>query len=146
MSIEHVGTLRNGQEALRVLCELAPQTEGGRLPEWVHLLPEGPHVEARDGRRFQMNDAGAIARARAVPILVGFEHRSESGDTKAAGWLEQIEIEQNGGRFPRPGLWGRCSWTPQGRADIEARNYRYISPVLLGQRHGKVLHVEKIGS
>lgn len=147
-SAETIGTLRNGRELVRVCCEL---TEATQLPEWLHLLPDGSEIRARDGRRFRVESAAQVARESELPLLIDWEHASEQGNTRAAGWLEQLELAGTFGRFPRGGLWGRAMWTPQGRADIEAKNYRFLSPTVLGTRSSdpsgrELFHVERIAS
>lgn len=127
-AVEHLGTLNSGDELVRVVCALEP-CRSGQPPEWVHVLPSGPEVTARDGRRFRISDASAVTLRSELPLLVDWEHASERGDTRAAGWIEQLDATP--GRFQRSGLWGRVRWTPQGESDVRGRFYRYLSPVLV---------------
>ena len=98
------------------------------VPEWVHLIPspdaEGS-VNARDGRTFRVDDVQAVISASNLPLLMDYEHDSEiGGSTKAAGWIIALEARSSG-------LWGRIDWSEQGKADIAAKHYRYLSPVIL---------------
>ena len=103
----------------------------GDPPEWVELIPPGPDVVGRDGRRWTMTDAEAVIAASAVdeahPLPLDWEHatevRASAGlDAPAAGWIEQLEAR--GG-----GVWGRVAWTPKGRDQVANREYRFLSPV-----------------
>ena len=79
-----------------------------------------------------MDDAAAVAAAsldgsRDLPI--DWEHatsrKAPHGDpAPAAGWIAELEA-RNGA------LWGRVEWTDRGRAVVEAREYRYLSPEFL---------------
>ena len=105
---------------------------GSGAPEWVELLPAGPEVPGRDGRRWRLDDAAALAAAsldgsRDLPI--DYEHataiKAPQGEpAPAAGWIKELEVRQGA-------LWGRVEWTDRGRAVVEAREYRYLSPEFL---------------
>ena len=41
-------------------CTLLPT---GEIPEWVELLPAGPEIAGRDGRKWKLEDAAAVAAA-----------------------------------------------------------------------------------
>lgn len=112
----------------------------GTVPEWVHLLPEGD-VTGRDGRRFSVKNPRAIidlsmchAVRGQLPVDYnhGTDHALKNGtDAPAAGWIVALEARPSG-------IWGRVQWTPQGRARVEAREYRFISPVLMHTPAGEV--------
>jgi phage I-like protein len=101
------------------------------------LVPAGK-FEARDGRRF---DAGSqadmeqiVARTRqyhqATDMVVDYDHQSVfgakdgvGGRAAAAGWVKELQVRSDG-------IWGRVEWTASAKAAIEAKEYRYISPVI----------------
>lgn len=116
---------------MRFAVEVEPCAED--RPQWIHILPLGPHVEARDGRKFSVRDAQEVMRATELPMLIDWEHASEHGDTRAAGWVEELRLEP-ADAGDRAGLWGRAHWTPQGREHVATRHFRFLSPVVLGKR------------
>lgn len=142
---EYVGRLRTGDELVRLSFDLAAPSasltaDHASHETWIHCLPKGPDVAARDGRRFRVESLEAIVRETHVPMLIDLEHRSEADDTSAAGWIEEFAIRDDG-------LWGRASWTPKGREHVATKTYRFLSPVVLGRRGAdKVLSVVKLGS
>ena len=99
-------------------------------PEWVDLLPAGS-VVARDGRRWTVADAEAVAaasraRAGATDLAIDYEHQSHQsdGEAPAAAWIKEIKVEDGMIR-------GRVDWTGHAAARIRAREYRYLSPTFL---------------
>lgn len=104
----------------------------GEAPEWVELIPAGPSVVGRDGRAWLFDDAAqqfvqSNFSSRAIDLPVDWEHatqrRAPLGQEAPAGaWIKQLEI-RNGA------LWGQAEWTPRGAAQVEAKEYRYLSPV-----------------
>lgn len=120
-----VGVLRMVSEV-----ETFERQRGDKSEQWIHMLPLGPVVVARDGRTFQITDLLKVVAATDVPLLVDWEHNSEFGQTRAAGWVEELEVETEAKAFPRPGLWGRSVWTDEGQKDLKAKAFRFISPTI----------------
>jgi len=138
--VEHVGTLRDGRNVVRAVFAVEPfavksgEGDAATSADWIQIMPFGPLVAARDGRSFIVSSLASVVQQTELPLLVDWEHRSEWGDTEAAGWVEELAIEtaQDGsGKFPRPGLWGRVSWTDKGKVDVASKAYRFLSPSLL---------------
>jgi phage I-like protein len=145
---EHLGTLRSGAELVRVTCELEdaqPRKTSKPGPTWCHILPGGTKVDARDGRSFVLESADQVVLASELPMLVDWEHASEAGETRAAGWVEQLRIEPSTSGA-RAGVWGRIDWTAAGEADVRGRQFRFLSPVLVGKREAQVFSVQSIRS
>lgn len=105
---------------------------GGAPPEWVELIPAGPTVAGRDGRRWIFDDPAARSvvetfQARQVDLAIDWNHALQlaapnGGQSPAAAWIHELQ--------PRDGaLWGRVSWTARGAEDWAGRAYRYLSPV-----------------
>lgn len=104
----------------------------GHAPEWVELIPAGPKVTGRDGRSwvFDQTSAQLVTNAfvaRSIDLPIDWEHatqrRAPQGqDAPAAGWITVLQLRIGT-------LWGKVSWTPRGRSQVEAREYRYLSPV-----------------
>ena len=100
------------------------------LPEWIHLLPSGPQISGADGRTWTLADPSALVQTfqhRHTPLVIDWEHASEHRapqglDAPAAGWIDQLETRQGA-------LWGHVEWTARAVQQIQAREYRYLSPV-----------------
>lgn len=107
----------------------------GELPAEVMLIPPGPVVEGRDGRKYLNSDpAGVLAffAERGVDLPFDWLHATElrapkGEEAPAAGWgrLGTMTIR------PDSSVWINVEWTPRGAESIKAREYRYISPVYL---------------
>ena len=117
-------------------AELAPKGfGGGTVPEWVHILPLG-QIEGRDGRRFALPDPSAVVEAFArngADLPVDYEHQADnpaakaSGPIPAAGWIKALKATAEG-------VFARIDWTDRARDMIAAKEYRYISPVIVYDR------------
>jgi hypothetical protein len=138
---QHVGVRDDGRPLVRAVFEFGA-TAGGA----IHILPAGPHVAARDGREFSVSDAARVIAQTETPLLLDWDHESEraNGSTKAAGWVHGLAVEKGDGSRAA-GIWGVLEPTPEGLADIKARKYRYLSPVLALDRESRdVLSIEAV--
>lgn len=105
--------------------------EAGTAPEWIELIPAGFDVQGRDGRAWINPDPQGVVTATAAdahPLPLDWEHATENRapqglDAPAAGWIEETAVRDGGA------IWGRVDWTLRGRTMVEAREYRFISPV-----------------
>lgn len=105
--------------------------EAGTAPEWIELIPGGFDVQGRDGRAWINPDPQGVVTATAAdthPLPLDWEHATENRapqglDAPAAGWIEETAVREGGA------IWGRVDWTLRGRTMVEAREYRFISPV-----------------
>ncbi|MCG2663365.1 phage protease [Brevundimonas sp.] len=105
--------------------------EAGTAPDWIELIPAGFDVQGRDGRAWINPDPeGVVAAttARSLPLPLDWEHATETRapqglDAPAAGWIEEVAIREGGS------IWGRVDWTLRGRTMVEAKEYRFVSPV-----------------
>lgn len=113
-------------------------------PEWVMLIPEGKFL-GRDGRGPYQLDADAVLAAynkAAIELPIDYDHQSLEADAKAgpvpaAGWIKALEIRDGA-------LWGRVRWTARAAELIQAREYRYISPVFR-VRSGRIIEINGAG-
>lgn len=104
----------------------------GKAPEWAELIPAGPTVTGRDGRSWLFDEIAmelvqSSFNTRAIDLPLDWEHATQhrapvGQDAPAAAWIKQLDI-RNGA------LWGQTDWTPRGALQIEAREYRFLSPV-----------------
>ena len=121
--------------------------EIAKAPEWIELLPAGAVIQGRDGRVFRrtaQGDAEILKRLRDFgDVVLDWEHASEvkapQGDqAPAAGWLVEFE-------FRAGALWARVAWSASGRASVENREYRFVSPALLLAGDGTVVGISSAG-
>lgn len=104
----------------------------GQAPEAVQLLPPGPDIVGRDGRRWTLPDPAALIAAFATEgrdLPIDWEHATEIRGAEgkrapAAGWITALEVREGA-------IWGRVEWTDEGARSVAAREYRYISPVFV---------------
>lgn len=90
----------------------------------------------------------ARARLRGADIPMDYEHQillsAKNGQpAPASGWIAPSSLQWVS-EGAEPGVYGRVSWTPRAAALIEAREYRYMSPVFSYGTNGAVvdlLHV-----
>lgn len=117
--------LADGRTCVRAVFEVDTDS----TPDRIHVLPAGKLVKARDGRAFTVSDPKKVIAASTFPLLLDWEHQSESmfGSTRAAGWINSISLESTG-------MWGRVEWTAQGLNDVRSKAFRYLSPVLVVAR------------
>jgi len=120
------------------------ENKSGQAPEWILLLPLG-EVALGDGReRFLVDEAALKAMVqhfgeRGVDLVIDYEHQTPSGHkAPAAGWIKELEARAEG-------LWARVEWTEEARRHLEAKEYRYFSPVLRLEKENRrpvaLLHV-----
>lgn len=127
--------LRNQSVAFSA-CSFALDANG-----MIQLLPAG-EFRSRDGRPVEcaawLTNTEIAARliadiaALANPIVIDYEHQTilsaENGQkAPAAGWFTADGMEWREGE----GLFAKVEWTETARLHIEAKEYRFISPVIL---------------
>ena len=122
------------------LCNVLPE---GEVPESVQLLPSGPEIEGRDGRKWRLEsavDVGVASHDGSADLPIDYEHATEIKGPKgepapAVGWIKSFSV-RNGE------LWGNVEWTMEGAAMVAARKYRYLSPVFQYDKEShKILRV-----
>lgn len=117
------------------LLALNMELPGGEIPEWVELLPAGHIVTGRDGRAWRnSNPQGVVDQFvnRNVDLVIDWEHASEhrapnGQDAPAAGWVKELVVRDGA-------VWGRVEWTERAIAQLQRKEYRYLSPVFLFTR------------
>jgi phage I-like protein len=108
---------------------------------WIHLMPSG-EFSGRDGRGpWAMHNADAViaasnAFAGKKPIPVDYDHQIDMAQKNgqpapAAGWIKQLQARADG-------LWGLVEWTAKASAYLDAKEYRYLSPVFNHTPSGEV--------
>jgi phage I-like protein len=104
----------------------------------LQLLPIG-RVDLRDGRGPYFlsaeNAADVIEATRRqagrTDILVDYDHQHHFGvkegvaaQAPAAGWIKPDSLTADA-----QGIWGEVEWTPAAAERLQAREYRYVSPL-----------------
>jgi len=110
---------------------------GAEIADWVDLAVVGEWRghPTRPYRITPEHIAGmhgyyqARYAANGADLVIDYEHQSLAAKltgrpAPAAGWIKETRIVANGGR-----LQGRVEWTQAARDLIQAREYRYLSPV-----------------
>ena len=119
------------------------------------LIPEGK-FRGIDGRPFDAphwnltpasgQQIVALLNQRSIDMVMDYEHSTlkaiESGEpAPAAGWLKPVGFQYIEGV-------GLCSadfeWTEKAKGYIEAKEYKYISPVLFYNKAGEVLGLHSV--
>ncbi len=109
--------------------------EVNSVPGEIHVVPIG---EWKD-RGFVISEAECAEIVRnfeefGIRLVIDWEHQSlncaENGaPAPAVGWIGKLEVRENG-------VWAtEVEWTAEGRRMLEAKEYRYISPVLVFDDH-----------
>jgi phage I-like protein len=115
---------------------LALSTDGGKVPEWVQIIPFGEHNT--DKGLVILDNAGAAEvlenyKAMVNDLVIDYEHQTLTGkEAPAAGWIGQLE---NRGK---DGIWANVAWCKRAAAMLESREYRYLSPVMLLDKKRRV--------
>jgi phage I-like protein len=144
-SAEYIGKTARGDVA-RLSVEIDAQealADEGQSPltgRWIQVLPFGQSIQARDGRKFTIQDAHEVVKNTELPLLIDRDHQSVDGESLAAGWIEELQVRDG------DGVWGRAAWTPKGAEQVKSREFRFLSPVVLGKRDAGLFHVKKLGS
>ena len=121
--------------ALGLRLALNMELPSGEIPDWVELLPAGQIVTGRDGRAWRnSNPQGVVDQFvnRNVDLVIDWEHASEhrapnGQDAPAAGWVKELAVRDGA-------IWGRVEWTERAIAQLQRKEYRYLSPVFLFTR------------
>jgi len=118
-----------------------PALEGVNLRQpaakksWVQIARTGKFVSNRYGK-FEISKAdlssmlknfNEITPQPPTQLPIDFDHLSMSpskpGDGIAAGWVQQLELRDNGDT-----LFAEIEWTPQAALNIATKQYRFFSP------------------
>ncbi|WP_292178291.1 phage protease [Mesorhizobium sp.] len=121
--------------------------------KWVQLIPAGS-FSGRDGRGpYSSGDKDAMQAVvdRSAALLgkteavIDYDHQSVfgavegvGGTAPAAGWIKEMSVRDDG-------VWGRVEWTPKASEAIKAGEYKYLSPVFMHDKAGKVLAIRMAG-
>lgn len=113
----------------------------------LKVLPMG-EIKGRDGRYWVLTPEGAALlisqiKANGVDIVIDYAHGSylsdRPEDARAAGWLkaETFEVRDDG-------IYAQVTWTDAGRASIESKEFRYLSPTFWANET-QITELESVG-
>lgn len=113
---------------LTTALNVALPATASAAPDWIELLPAGPEIIGADGRTWTLDLPHSVAASSRTPLVIDYEHASEHRapqglDAPAAGWVTRLEVRDGSA------VWGHVEWTPKAAQQIQAREYRYLSPV-----------------
>ena len=125
----------------------------GAVKKRILLLPMG-QVALRDGRGpFQLDNlahaqeviAATLEWAGKTDLMIDYDHQSlhaatpqVGGRAIAAGWITALEADD-------AGIWANVDWTAAAAAALEAREYRYVSPLFYHFKNNKVQRLVNAG-
>ncbi len=103
----------------------------GKAPADIELIPREGTITGRDGRIFLHDQPGNIIKEfnqGKVDLPIDLEHSTQlkapNGEPAlAVGWIKKLTMN------PYGTVWAAIEWNQKGRGLIEAKAYRYISPV-----------------
>ena len=116
------------------------------VPDRIELIPTGRFSTADHRGEFDLKDAkGVIERSMSMAtgghLLIDFGHGVQGKAERrsdAAGWITGLDIE--GDR-----VMASVEWTESGRAAIEGKSYRFISPVFFNRPDREVVLITGAG-
>jgi phage I-like protein len=119
------------------------ENKQGEIPKRIQLLPPGPDITGRDGRKWVVRNAQAVAKAandwlpnHSIDENHAVDLKAPRGESSPAfDWFHNINAEPNGS------IWADVEWTEKGKAAVSSLEYRYISPVLLHNEKGEVTSI-----
>lgn len=103
--------------------------------DMVKIVPVGVFPMHHDGghevTQEHVQEMANNFKNAGTDLLFDYEHRSLWGDSKAAGWSDQVEAREDGLYCKMP------NFTSSAQALIDDREYRYFSPVYVLEANSK---------
>ena len=106
-------------------------------PDWIKLTPRG-RAATRDGRSFTFDPAVLAARfdADGIDIPLDTDHStvllgSQGKKPNTIGYVTAVEARDDG-------THGRVNWLDAGKAVLQARTHRFVSPTIHHDSAGNV--------
>jgi phage I-like protein len=160
--ISHVTVVRALSAATSELLALASVVEAkadGEKPVQLRVLPIGT-FEAR-GHGIMLKVADLVAAQAVIDatrkrhgktdIMADWDHQSifgakdgVGGKAPAAGWIDPATLVALAEGPEGPGIYADVAWTAEGAADIAAKRYRYLSPLIAHTKDGTVTRLQNI--
>lgn len=114
----------------------------GEPPEWIMLLPagQGGLISTVDDRGpFRVRDAvqlAAVSMPEGARLPIDENHATdlaapEGRPSPARGWAVELQARTDG-------IYGRVEWNESGKALLQDKSYRFISPVIKHDKAGNI--------
>ncbi|ANM05237.1 Mu-like prophage I protein [Rhizobium phaseoli] len=134
------------EKAINSIIRALNHSDAG-APEWLHLLP-ATEFKGVDGRGpWAAPDMDALISTfnkEGGRVAVDENHSTDLAakqghSAPARGWIVELEKRDDG-------LYGRVEWTPEGERMVAAKEYGFLSPVLLHtlQKPYRILKVARV--
>lgn len=124
-------------------AQLLPETAGGEVPDWIHLLPAGAQVMTADHRGpYRLDDpAAVVTAAQGARLPIDENHAIDwaaprGEPSPARGYIVELQARDDG-------IWGRVDWTQAGRALLADRAYLGISPAIVLDRAKRIIGIAR---
>ncbi|MEM7270766.1 MAG: phage protease [Pseudomonadota bacterium] len=120
---------------------------GAAAPTWVQITPPGPVLRGVDGRTFDVPNPQDlvdrfVSENQTIPVDINHstETKAMEGDpSPAVGWISTLEVRDGA-------IWAEVAWNDAGKAAIEAREYRYLSPTFwLKKKSNTPFRISSVG-
>jgi len=132
---------RSSESGEQILIASTP-LDGCSLPSRVLIAPWG-EVRSANGTFVIDEEAGRAVleafKAHGTELPIDYEHQSlggvyasPNGQAPAAGWIRKLDVVLPGQAGDGDaGLFAEVAWTAAAREKLAAREYRYLSPVVI---------------
>jgi phage I-like protein len=119
---------------------LSLNVESGALPSSLELIPAGPLIQGRDGRKWKNSQPQKVAlasMARLSRLVIDENHATDlaapkGGSSPAMGWMTNLRSGEGGS------IHADVEWTKRGEQAVLNREYSFISPVFLHDEQGEI--------
>ncbi len=112
------------------------------IPQVIKILPLG-NVCSQKGD-FIVDSSSYVTMnqrflAHKVDIVVDYEHQTlENKEAPAGGWIKELILNNDG-------IYAQVEWTDKAKSYIKAKEYRYLSPVVLVNKNtGKAIALHSV--
>ncbi|MES0879690.1 phage protease [Roseibium sp. SCP14] len=136
------------KRAANLVIAAADPVSAEKSGAWIKLMPAGTFTLRDDRGPFTSGDNASmeaiVERTKehlsATEMMVDYDHQvlataEDGGATaKAAGWIKEFEVRDDG-------IYGLVEWTEAAAKAIEAKEYRYLSPLFITDKKGRVIQL-----
>lgn len=131
-------------EAKNIIPVFALKEIASDAPSEFQLLPDGEIELEGDLPAFLDQEAADLILQRQAKrkkdIVIDYEHQTlKDVQAPASGWIKKLIYKG------KEGLWAVVEWTNRGKEYIQAKEYRYFSPVMwIRERDRKVVGIDQV--
>ena len=129
---------------------IALERSDGKAPTRVQIMRDG-NLGWLGFENMELNEKSAAAVIEhfdkaGVDLPIDYHHatvKEETGKAEkapAAGWIKAGSLEY----IPGDGLYGSVTWNAEAKAEIEAEEYKYLSPVVLSNEEDEIVLLHSV--